>query len=54
MGPCAESSHEDEVHCVMGNGHMGPPVHRMTDIQTQLTTLPSHNFVGGGNNICNV
>ena len=34
-----------EVHCTMGNHHMGPhpPVNR----QTRLKILPSRNFVGG-------
>ena len=31
-----------EVLCILGDGHMGPPVER----QTRLETLPSHNFVG--------
>ena len=38
-----------QVQCIMGNGHMGTPC-KQADRQTWLKTLPSHNFIGGGNN----
>ena len=31
---------------ITDNGHMGTPPDRLTDEQTRLKTLPSHNFVG--------
>ena len=36
-----------EIQCIMGNGHMGSALDRMTDGQTRLKTLPSRNFVDG-------
>ena len=40
----------NEVQCIMGNGHMGPPPsppYGYNDSQTWLKTLPSYSFVGG-------
>ena len=34
-----------EVQCIMGTGHIRTP--SVNDRQTQLTRLPSRNFVGG-------
>ena len=34
-----------EVHCIMGNGHMGTS--QQSDKQTPVKTLPFRNFVGG-------
>ena len=36
-----------EVQCIIGNFHMRITLNRMTDTTEKL---PSHNFVGGGNN----
>ena len=38
-----------EVQCIMGNGHMGTPFPLWTDGQAGVKTSPSHNFVGGRN-----
>ena len=36
-----------EVQCIMGNGHMGPPLNRHTDRHRRVKTLSSRYFFDG-------
>ena len=48
-GPMSGRELYSEVQCIIGNGHMGPPIHRLTNRHDWKHYLPAPSLAGGKN-----